>query len=62
MRNWEHLSDIELDVYVGFYTDYLNYLVQKRLRQPDGGIGDKIEYVQARLAGMEAELQIRLKK
>ena len=62
MRSWEHLNDIELDVYIDFYTEHLNYFVQKGLRQPDDIIGDKVEYIQARLVDMETELQIRLKE
>ena len=60
MRKWEHLDDIELEVYIDFYNEYLSSLVRKGLRKPSQENYEKIELMQNRVAELEEESELRL--
>ena len=61
MRKWQHLNDVELEVYIEFYNEHLNSLVQKGLRKPSKTNYEKIEVMQNRVAELEKESELRLK-
>ena len=61
MRKWEHLDDIELEVYIDFYNEHLSSLVRKGLREPIQTNYEKIEFMQNRVAELEEESELRLK-
>lgn len=61
MRKWEHLDDIELEVYIKFYNEHLSSLVRKGLRKPSQTNYEKIELMQNRVAELEKESELRLK-
>lgn len=60
MRKWEHINDIELDVYIQFYNEHLSSLVRKGLRNPNKENYEKIELMQNKIAELEDESELRL--
>ena len=60
MRKWEHLDDVELEVYIEFYNEHLSSLVRKGLREPSQENYEKIELMQNRAAELEEESELRL--
>lgn len=60
MRNWQHLSDVELEIYIEFYNEHLSSLVRKGLRKSSQTNYKKIELMQNRVAELEKESEIRL--
>ena len=60
MRNWQHLNDVELEIYIDFYNEHLSSLVQKGLREPSQENYEKIELMQNRVAELEEESELRL--
>lgn len=60
LRNWQHLSDVELEIYIEFYNEHLSSLVRKGLRKSSQTNYKKIELMQNRVAELEKESEIRL--
>ena len=60
MRKWEHINDIELDVYIQFYNEHLSSLVRKGLRNPNKENYEIIELMQNKIAELENESKLRL--